>query len=557
MLRELHSKRDIQSKSHLFKGPLTSSFAFIPGVGSKTEELLWHDGIFTWDDAINLLDVARITRSKKGVIEEYLLKAFDAVERYDINFFATNLPKADHWKLYKHFKNNIVFLDIETSGLSLYYDYITLVGMSNYNSQAFFIKDNNLYELYDHLNSCQILVTFNGTTFDVPFLKKEFPGLTLPSVHLDLRYLLRSVGMPGPLKVVEKRLGIERPSLLGEMNGREAVVLWRRFLNGDDNALETLLQYNAYDTANLAYLLDYCCQLKAESIASKMQKATYQLRIGEIPRIPQFFSNIPVAQNQVLPQVQVRSVSKDFFRIQTANQEVSINRDAIHRPDIKIDELLRQLHDLGQIPLSLGIDLSGSEKRPTGVCILRGGEAHLDMLDSDEQLLSLIKEVRPSVISIDSPLSLPKGRCCVKDTCECRKVGIMRDCERTLKKRGINVYPCLILSMQGLTTRGIKLAKTASDLGFNVIESYPGAAQDIMGLPRKRVDLAGLQTDLMNMGIEPISSRSMISHHEIDALTSALVGYFYLAGQYEGLGNEDEGYLIIPSFSENSMTDDS
>ncbi len=554
MLRELCSKLDIRRESQPFKGLLASSFSFIPGVSSKTEEQLWHNGIFTWDDAINLLDVARITRAKKDVIEEYLSKAFDAVAQNDISFFASNLPKADHWKLYEHFKNSTVFLDIETSGLSIYYDYITLVGMSNQDSQAFFVKENNLDELNDHLRSCQILVTFNGTNFDVPFLKKEFPRLPIPSVHLDLRYLLRSVGMPGPLKVVERRLGIERPGPLAEMNGREAVVLWRRFLNGDDNALEILLQYNAYDTSNMVYLLDYYCQLKSANITSKMQKATYQLRIGEIPQIPQLYSNVPEVQ---IPQVEVRPISKNLFRIQTANQELTINRDTIHRPEIKIEELLRQLQDLGQTPLSLGIDLSGSEKRPTGVCILRGREAHLDIVDSDEQLLSLIKEVRPSVISIDSPLSLPKGRCCSKDTCECRRIGIMRDCERTLKKRGINVYPCLIPSMQSLTIRGMTLAKKAEELGFNVIESYPGAAQDIMGLPRKRVDLAGLQIDLMNMGIEPIVDRSVVSHHEIDALTSALVGYFYLVGQYEALGNDDEGYLIVPSFPGNGVARDS
>ena len=550
MLRELYV-RDIQINSQQVKGPLASSFSFIPGVGSKTEELLWLKGIFTWDDAISMLDVTGITRSKKDVIEEYLLKAFDAVERNDIDFFATNLPKVDHWKLYECFKDNTVFLDIETSGLSLYYDYITLVGTSNQYSQAFFLKDNNFKELNDHLINCQILVTFNGTTFDVPFLKKEFPGLQLPSVHLDLRYLLRSVGMPGPLKVVEKRLGIERPNSLSEMNGREAVVLWRRFLNGDDGALETLLEYNTYDTANLVYLLDYCCQSKTASIASRMRGATYQLRIGEIPQLPQFTSEASVSQKRVLPQVKVQSTNEDIFRIQTVDQDVSISREAIHRPEIKMVELIRELQARGQNPLSLGIDLSGSEKNPTGVCILKGQEAHLDTLYSDEDLLSLIKEVRPTIVSIDSPLSLPKGRCCAKDTCECRRFGIMRECERTLKKRGINVYPCLIPSMQGLTTRGMELAKKASELGFNVIESYPGAAQDIMGLPRKRVDLAGLETDLMNMGIEPISSRTIISHHEIDALTSALVGYFYLVGQYEALGNDDERYLIIPSFPEN------
>jgi predicted RNase H-like nuclease len=37
-------------------------------------------------------------------------------------------------------------------------------------------------------------------------------------------------------------------------------------------------------------------------------------------------------------------------------------------------------------------------------------------------------------------------------------------------------------------------------------------------------------------------------HDELDALTSALVGFLYLAGSYEAIGNIDEGYLIIPAF---------
>jgi hypothetical protein len=37
-----------------------------------------------------------------------------------------------------------------------------------------------------------------------------------------------------------------------------------------------------------------------------------------------------------------------------------------------------------------------------------------------------------------------------------------------------------------------------------------------------------------------------LTHDELDAVTSALVGYFYLAGAYEGLGADDENYMIIP-----------
>ena len=113
-------------------------------------------------------------------------------------------------------------------------------------------------------------------------------------------------------------------------------------------------------------------------------------------------------------------------------------------------------------------------------------------------------------------------------------------------KRGVPVYPCLIQSMQRLTARGIRLSRIFRENGFMVIESYPGSAQDILRFPRKRVDLEELKIDLMNMGIELCPGEERIIHDEIDALTSALVGYFYLVGMYEAIGNDQEGYLIIP-----------
>ena len=84
-----------------------------------------------------------------------------------------------------------------------------------------------------------------------------------------------------------------------------------------------------------------------------------------------------------------------------------------------------------------------------------------------------------------------------------------------------------------------------------MIESYPGAAQDILGFPRKRINLDNLRVDLLNTGIIPSTETENVSHHEIDALTSALVGFFFLAGKFEAVGsNNQEGYLIIPDLSD-------
>jgi predicted nuclease with RNAse H fold len=147
-------------------------------------------------------------------------------------------------------------------------------------------------------------------------------------------------------------------------------------------------------------------------------------------------------------------------------------------------------------------------------------------------------------------LTLPKGRTTVFNDDPGRKeFGIMRHCERTLKRRGVNVYPCLIDSMQKLTKRGMELAETFRKLGIPVIESYPGAAQDIMKIPRKRASLEYLEKGLANFGIEGEYTRQTVSHDELDAITSALVGLFFWSGRFERLGTIEEDYLIIPDLN--------
>ena len=116
-----------------------------------------------------------------------------------------------------------------------------------------------------------------------------------------------------------------------------------------------------------------------------------------------------------------------------------------------------------------------------------------------------------------------------------------------LKRRGINVYPALLPSMQRLTARGIALAERLRTLGVPVIESYPGAAQDIMGIPRKGAGLPWLQQGLADFGIRGDFVERLPSHDELDAITSALVGTFHWAGRGEGLGGADEPPLMIPT----------
>jgi predicted nuclease with RNAse H fold len=214
---------------------------------------------------------------------------------------------------------------------------------------------------------------------------------------------------------------------------------------------------------------------------------------------------------------------------------------------MRVTRLIGDLRsELGHAPVAVGIDLAASEKRKTGWACLRGAHSVTGRLETDDEIVAESLSMHPHVVSIDAPLGLPKGRDCVRDDCQCRRFGIMRESGRELRKRGIHVFPCLLPSMQSLTLRGMNLRKRFEKEGLNVIESYPGAAQDILRLPRKQVGVEKLRAGLASLGITGASNGEKTSHDELDAITSALVGYFYMCGKYEALGNAEEGYLIIP-----------
>lgn len=177
---------------------------------------------------------------------------------------------------------------------------------------------------------------------------------------------------------------------------------------------------------------------------------------------------------------------------------------------------------------SLGIDLTGSSKRASGLALL---DDHLvtytKLVSEDWDIVMEVAISRADVVSIDAPLSLPEN-----------PNKIYRNCELELKRRGIGVYWCLLPSMEKLTKRGIALADALRRQGMDVIESYPGAAQDILKIPRKNKGVGVLAKALLDYGITGDLSGT---HDELDAITAAIVGLYYLQGDYEALGT-----MIIP-----------
>jgi len=193
----------------------------------------------------------------------------------------------------------------------------------------------------------------------------------------------------------------------------------------------------------------------------------------------------------------------------------------------------------------IGIDLAGVEKRDSGICILNEKlKANTYILRRDNEIIEGMIKERPELIAIDAPLSLPFGRCCLKDNCSCRKKGHLRQCDKQLLNMKIKFFPLTLGPMRKLTMRGMKLKEKLEAKGLKVIEVYPGGAQDILNIPRKQKGISKLKKGLMAIGIKSISQ--VTSDHELDAATSALVGKMYVEGNYLALGNPEEGLMIMP-----------
>ncbi|HRP18564.1 MAG TPA: ribonuclease H-like domain-containing protein [Ginsengibacter sp.] len=497
------------------------------GVSPNREAIYWKHGIFTWDD------LEKYLTSQKELFPDgpkqhqeylsYILKAKSAFETKDTAYFANLLDRREYYRIPLSFPEKTIFLDIETTGLSRYYDIVTLVGWYYQDKYSVFIRGNDESPLISALADARVVITFNGSLFDLPFLREAFANLPIPPVHIDLRFLAKRVHLSGGQKAIEDKLGFKRPIYLVDVKGESAPVLWHQYRRGNLDALKLLIEYNYYDILGMKFIFD-----KVVKVISKHQAIPLHI----YKNLPQFFNK-----------KELTSIKKSQLNNFLKENDLPSFQGATG-PVITFESLnITQPNPLKVV----GIDLSGSEKRDSGWCLLTGAETTTRTIGSDKELISATLEASPHLVSIDSPLSLPRGRISVLDDDPGRhKFGIMRYCERLLKKRGINVYPALIPSMQKLTARGIRLATYFRSQGIPVIESYPGAAQDIMGIPRKRASLRMLCEGLGEFGIRGSFLHEQLTHDEIDAITSSVVGAFFWSGKFEALGSEVEEALIIP-----------
>ncbi|MDH5654954.1 MAG: ribonuclease H-like domain-containing protein [Spirochaetia bacterium] len=248
---------------------LQNTFCHLPGIGLKREERIWHQGITSWEVLLSLSKWENENDSLlKSISFDHIYSLIEDTKRKfenrDLLFFQTRLPANETWRLYSFPGIKSACLDIETTGLGRDAS-ITTIALYAEGKIQVFVNGKNLDQFSDEISRYDLLITYNGKAFDLPFITREL-GVQFHQAHIDLRFLLADLGYRGGLKGCEKSLGITREGL-EDLDGFHAVLLWKEYLQSKNQYfLETLLAYNIADTVNLEKLLVKAVNLKISKL---------------------------------------------------------------------------------------------------------------------------------------------------------------------------------------------------------------------------------------------------------------------------------------------------
>lgn len=217
---------------------LNRTFIHVPGIGQRRERTLWERGYTDWDCFLR----DHPPGAWKNLIASRLEQAT----------LLRDLPTRESWRMLASFPGRTAYLDIETEGLTVGQDRVTCIGLSDGDSVELFVRGENLSELPSALRRFDLLVTYNGSCFDLPVLRHAYPGVNWDGFHhVDLRYPARRIGLTGGLKNIERQLGLSRADEIEGVDGYMAVLLWEAHCRGRSGARDTLAHYCLSDTVHL------------------------------------------------------------------------------------------------------------------------------------------------------------------------------------------------------------------------------------------------------------------------------------------------------------------
>jgi len=257
---------------------LCHTFQHIPGLDERRERALWRRGISTWDDLLAAPQDSGLPPTLLRDAEAIIHLSQEALRQGNIYFFAQLLPVREHWRLFGDFQDATAYLDIETGPLGHGRQGITVIGLFDGREFRSFVRGHNLHTFEAYLRRYDLLVTFNGKSFDLPMIERDL-GIPIYQAQIDLRMFLHQLGYHGGLKRIERQWGIYREDEIAGLTGFDAVLLWARYRHGDSAALQRLIAYNRADVVNLEVLLKRGYELARDQVKAAAD-TTVPARVG-------------------------------------------------------------------------------------------------------------------------------------------------------------------------------------------------------------------------------------------------------------------------------------
>ena len=231
---------------------INGAFNHFPEIGPVRLRKLQSIGFVKWEDITEVVPCEmQMSQRYWDAVYKESLECRDAYNDKDLEWLVERFKNSDKWRILAEYFDVCSYFDIETTGLGIDCD-ITLIVCYHKGELHIFRKDHNLDDFLDLLDDVELLVSFNGSSFDVPRTEYSFHIGDIPCPHIDLRWICYYEGLKGGLKSIEKQLMIERPPDLWGIDGELAEWYWHLWESKEDfDALHKLERYCAADVISL------------------------------------------------------------------------------------------------------------------------------------------------------------------------------------------------------------------------------------------------------------------------------------------------------------------
>ncbi len=286
---------------------------------------------------------------------------------YEINKFSmqldsdilTTIANTNYPEFNREISNNILFIDTETTGLMGGTGTVSfLIGIGYFENQDFIVEQYlmrdydeetpMLIDIKDKLTNHDIVVSFNGKSFDLPLIKTRLilNRLKRPDfkLHVDLlhsaRRLWSFLDSCSLNSLEENILDFER---MDDIPGHLIPGLYFEFLqNKDLKQLVPILEHNRYDILSLVTLFSHLKEIHLDNIENLTAHELYQMgRIREKDKnyescITYLEKSIKNSEQKHLEYKAMKKLSWQYKRVDRHQEAVQIWQAMIKKSSLDI-----------------------------------------------------------------------------------------------------------------------------------------------------------------------------------------------------------------------------